>query len=173
MTDKEMNEIEETGSEMERRMKKRRFCWFVLLLLIMLLIFSFSAQSGEASSEMSSRAEKLLALLKIDWLITPDTVRGIGVSVRKWAHIYVYMALGITACMWIGTWFFSVWKRMGLAALLCCIYSASDEFHQSFVPGRCGTVRDMLYDGVGWAAGIMLVIAAGMIRSYFWKIRRK
>lgn len=103
-------------------------------------------------------AAQVLSFLHIDWLITPDMVHGIGITVRKWAHIYVYMALGITCSMWLGTWEWPVRKQAGLAALICCLYSATDEFHQTFVPGRCGTWRDMLYDGSGWAIGIILVL---------------
>lgn len=135
-----------------------RKIWFLCMAAVMAVIFFFSGQNGEASSEMSSKAAQILAFLHIDWLITPDMVHGIGISVRKWAHIYVYMALGITSSMWIGTWPFALWKRAGLAALICCLYSATDEFHQTFIPGRCGTWKDMIYDGTGWAAGIGLVL---------------
>jgi VanZ family protein len=146
---------------------RKRCLWFILMLLVMAIIFIFSSQNGETSSEVSSFAEKILAFLHIDWLITPGMVHGIGISVRKWAHIYVYMALGITSSMWIGTWQLPVWKRGSLAAVICCAYSATDEFHQTFVPGRCGTWRDMIYDGSGWLAGILLVLAAAGIYSRY------
>lgn len=151
------------------RIEKKRIIWFILMISVMLLIFIFSGQDGEESSEMSSLAEQILAFLRIDWLITADMVHGIGISVRKWAHIYVYMALGITCSMWLGTWKLPSWKQGGLGALICCVYSATDEFHQSFVPGRCGTWKDMLYDGTGWAAGILLVLAV----SFIWRVMKK
>lgn len=151
--------------------KMKRAIWFGLMAFVMVLIFLFSAQNGDTSSEVSSFAEQILGFLHIDWLITPDMVHGIGISVRKWAHIYVYMALGITSCMWVGTWPFGVWKRGGIAVLICFLYSASDEFHQTFVPGRYGTWKDMIYDGTGWAAGILLVLAASGICRWSGKRR--
>lgn len=153
----------------DKKILMSRNIWFLLMLAVMLLIFFFSGQNGDDSSEMSSRAAQLLSLLHIDWLVTPDMVHGIGISVRKWAHIYVYMALGITSFMWIGTWPFAIWKRVGLAAVICCLYSATDEFHQTFIPGRCGTWRDMIYDGTGWAAGIALVLILIVVRRQFQK----
>lgn len=44
-----------------------------------------------------------------------------------------------------------------LAALIfSALYAASDEFHQSFVPGRTASVWDWLADCVG--AGLMLIL---------------
>ncbi|MDY4969681.1 MAG: VanZ family protein [Lachnospiraceae bacterium] len=151
----------------DKKLRRQRGLWFCLMVFVMGVIFVFSGQDGDTSSEVSSLAEQVLAALHIDWLITPDMVQGIGISVRKWAHIYVYMALGMSACMWLGTWPFCWWKRGGLAAVICCVYSATDEFHQTFVPGRCGTWRDMLYDGSGWAAGILLILAVSAIYRRF------
>lgn len=50
------------------------------------------------------------------------------------------------------------WKRalMG-AATLAFVYAISDEFHQSFVAGRQGTVRDVLIDGLGIAGAFFVV----------------
>ena len=36
-----------------------------------------------------------------------------------------------------------------LALLIAALYACSDEWHQTFVPGREGTVRDVVIDGVG------------------------
>lgn len=146
-----------------KKLKRRRVLWFCLMVFVMVVIFVFSGQDGESSSEVSSLAERVLVFLRIDWLVTPGIVHGISVGVRKWAHIYVYMALGITSSMWLGTWPFAFWKRGGIAALICCVYSATDEFHQTFVPGRCGTWKDMIYDGSGWAAGILLILTAAAV----------
>ncbi|HSH41142.1 MAG TPA: VanZ family protein, partial [Arenicellales bacterium] len=45
------------------------------------------------------------------------------------------------------------WLALGLAVL----YGISDEWHQSFVPGREPDVLDVLADGVGAAVGILLL----------------
>jgi hypothetical protein len=42
--------------------------------------------------------------------------------------------------------------KYGLAMGLCIAYAASDEFHQTFIPGRGGNLRDVLID----CSGIML-----------------
>lgn len=51
-----------------------------------------------------------------------------------------------------------VWLRAGITVVLVTIYGVSDEFHQSFVPGRTPDVFDVVADACGAiaAAGIMI-----------------
>ena len=46
-----------------------------------------------------------------------------------------------------------------LAMLFCVVFAVSDEWHQSFIPDRFGTVKDILIDSLGvcTAGAIMLV----------------
>jgi len=41
---------------------------------------------------------------------------------------------------------------------LTTLYAASDEFHQLFVPGRSGEIRDVCIDSVGAIAGVLIGI---------------
>lgn len=55
-----------------------------------------------------------------------------------------------------------------VALLLSSLYAISDEYHQTFVPGRNGTLADVLVDGVGMvlALGIwLLVTGRGRMRG--------
>ena len=68
--------------------------------------------------------------------------------VKKGAHIVAYALLALLA------------RRAGLApgpaAILAALYAAGDEFHQTFIPGRNGTVVDVFIDLVGVALGLLL-----------------
>ena len=55
-------------------------------------------------------------------------------------------------------------KRAVIAIVLTALYASTDEFHQLFVPGRSGQVRDVLIDSCGAAIGVL--IAWGLIRIY-------
>jgi VanZ family protein len=72
------------------------------------------------------------------WL---EDVMGIG------AHMFLF---GVLALLWVrplgGQW----WAIL-LAFLLTMLYALSDEYHQSFVPGRTADPLDLLYDGIGAA----------------------
>ncbi len=43
----------------------------------------------------------------------------------------------------------------GLAAVLSILYGASDEWHQTFVPGRSATLADWVADTLGSVAGVL------------------
>lgn len=62
---------------------------------------------------------------------------------RKGAHVFEYAVLyGLVRRGWpsLPSWLF------------CVLYAASDEWHQSFVPGRMGRVSDVVLDSC--AAGL-------------------
>lgn len=70
----------------------------------------------------------------------------------KLAHFAAYTVLGL----FLGR----ARRASGLsalaAALLGLAYAASDEWHQSFVPGRSADVADWLADALGVLAGLLL-----------------
>jgi VanZ family protein len=71
--------------------------------------------------------------------------------VKKGGHMTGYGLLALT--YWYG---FNFDKKKGwLAWLLAVLYAASDEFHQSFVPGRHPSIVDVfLFDGGGAALAL-------------------
>lgn len=44
-----------------------------------------------------------------------------------------------------------------LAFLLTVLYAASDEFHQTFIPGRNGTLVDVLIDSLGGLTALFIL----------------
>lgn len=79
--------------------------------------------------------------------------------VKKGGHMTGYGLLAL--CYWYA---FKLDPRKGwLAWLLALIYAASDEFHQSFTPGRHPSPLDvLLFDGGG--AALALLISAWVLR---------
>lgn len=47
-------------------------------------------------------------------------------------------------------------RQLYIAWFLATLYSATDEFHQSFVPGRHPAVSDVMVDSFGAAAALWL-----------------
>jgi VanZ family protein len=76
---------------------------------------------------------------------------------RKGAHIAIYAALSffVLRALAIGH---SANCKMAvlLATAFSVAYACSDEFHQTFVPGRHGRLIDVGIDAIGIAAGILL-----------------
>lgn len=74
---------------------------------------------------------------------------------KKSSHMFVYAMLYfllLRACIKSG---YSAKQQLLIPVLLTLIYAISDEFHQHFVPGRYGTIRDVGYDMLG--AGIVFL----------------
>ena len=148
-------------------MKKLLRYLSVLPAVIMLIfIFCFSAQDGSSSGSLSYRVCCFLLsfadrIFSLDFPSSEFASRAEAMQlfVRKAAHITEYFLL--TLCIflplrvWIprkagterGTLFFLRYLLPSL--LLTVICAGADEFHQSFVPGRCGTPVDVLVDSVG------------------------
>jgi VanZ family protein len=66
------------------------------------------------------------------------------------AHVFVF---GVLAVLWaraLGARRHALWIAFALTAL----YALSDEFHQSFVPGRTPDPLDLLCDSFGAVVGL-------------------
>ena len=144
----------------------KKYIWFHILVVgWMIVIFCFSAQQGEGSSDLSKGvsywlAECLNGLLRLGWnenkLFQVASV--IGYPVRKLAHMTEF---GILAVLLI--WAANAYailrkgKRRWLAALgVTFLYAISDEVHQLFVPNRYGCFTDVLIDTAGGAIALLL-----------------
>ena len=75
----------------------------------------------------------------------------------KFAHFAVYGLLATLVCRLGRGWQVAFWTLLVVSA-----YGASDEWHQSFVPGRSTDVRDWIADTLGAA------IAIGLYMRWTW-----
>ncbi len=81
----------------------------------------------------------------------PALDSGLGLwdlALRKAAHFSEYAVLGALLARAV---------REFPAFALAVLYAVSDELHQTFVPGRAGTLLDLGIDAGGALAGILLL----------------
>ena len=71
------------------------------------------------------------------------------IVLRKLAHVTEYLIL--TLLLLRALWRSGVARALPTAAVAALAYACSDEWHQSFVPGRTATPRDVAIDGIGIA----------------------
>jgi len=90
-----------------------------------------------------------------------------GINVDKLWHIGEYIPFGflIARALFYTTTGLSIGRLVRLATLLAVLYAISDEFHQSFVPGRSVSALDASADLIGACIGSWL--------SARWFTRRK
>lgn len=132
-----------------------------ITFVIMITIFVLSAQNGETSGALSGRVERLLRAV-LGETIFKQWLTGMWLNVRKFAHVFIYAMLGLFSYLTVQSASKQVpaferrRTRILYVLLFCFLYACSDEFHQIFVPGRAGMVRDVLIDSLGYGTAVLL-----------------
>ena len=80
-------------------------------------------------------------------------------------HGVVYALLGILMVRALagGTWRGLNTNTLATAVLLTIFYGFTDEYHQSFVPGRVADIRDVIADALGACSGVVGVWLWGIV----------
>ena len=133
---------------------------FIVLILWMIVIFSFSSADANKSTGTSDKVITTMIEIKdkITNNETPNNEKEIIVKnssfyIRKIAHITEYLILGFLM--------FNLLKQYSVTNIyyaigLSILYSCTDEFHQLFISGRSGSIRDILIDFIGILIGTYL-----------------
>ena len=122
------------------------------------------ASSGNFSAGNTSRIIGPLVL----WLFpntSPETLLVIHMTTRKLAHFAEYALLGFLAARaFRGSPRPGLQRRWFPASLaLIVVYALLDEYHQSFVPSRTGTVYDSFIDMAGGLTALIVVARRGWL----------
>lgn len=135
-------------------MKKNVVRCLLLLLtaMWMIIIFSFSAQSGEASSGVSALITEPVTrlIVRIVGGMSENQEEALYLhvdeGVRMAAHFLEYTILGLLLTGVLRA--YDV-KAAWLAWMIGLLYAATDEWHQAYSPGRTSDPMDVLIDAAG------------------------
>lgn len=146
----------------EKRKRLLRKLAYFPMLIMMAMIFIFSADNGDESSEKSDTIAEYVWDIAENFHVTVsnntkaewnDTITFV---IRKVAHMTEYAILSVLIFLGIRIdtgnkpkWYWVI--GIGI------FYAATDEIHQLFVPGRSGHLRDVCIDGVGVAIGFFIM----------------
>ena len=134
-------------------------------MLWMGVIFCFSAQNAEQSTNSSTTVTQLILGLMADIGIFSRTdftlqfITRFEDLLRTAAHFTEYLILGVIACL-----FFQqlpvkkAWLKGVVSFAICMFYALADEYHQYYVPGRAMQFEDWLVDAFGSLVGILLIV---------------
>ncbi|KGM94526.1 VanZ family protein [Clostridium novyi A str. 4552] len=134
----------------------RKILLWLTVIMWMGLIFKFSSQPAVQSSKLSGKVTNVN--VKAIEKVKPNTKFNIVEfhhMVRKNAHFFIYLVLGILTLNALRKSEVKGYKGIIFALLICVIYAISDEIHQTFVPGRTGMVKDVFIDIAGATVGIL------------------
>lgn len=136
---------------------------FIPALGMMFTIWSFSANSGEASSNQSEGivSKVIIAMENFTGNSLTEEERAvweerIHTPIRKIAHVSEYMVLAITVLCPLAMYIKCKKKLYFISAFFCIFYAGLDEIHQLYVPGRSGSAKDVCVDAIGILIGVTL-----------------
>lgn len=141
---------------------------FLPALALMYMIYTFSAQPGEASSMMSYKVSEGLVRTvdKVtmqgwdEWTIQSYAGQVNGI-VRKGAHVTEYFLLAVAVSFPLYVYGVRGILLMLLAGGICVGYAFADEYHQSLVLGRSSSTRDVAIDSIGVFFGVIFTRLIG------------
>ncbi len=154
---------------------EKRVLSIFLTLIWMAVIFILSDQPANESNELSLKAANTIikTIEKVNLIETETEIKRVDMIeqsnyiVRKYAHVWIYLFLGILLFNAIRVYKYNGFKHFIYTLLLCIVYAISDEFHQLFVPGRSGKATDVLIDSIGSLIGIsMYVLVTNSIKIF-------
>ena len=156
---------------------KRKIIYTLITIIWMIVIFTFSSMDTEESNGKSKQTIKQtvektaeisenigISENKMTQKQVNITVNKLNMPLRKCAHATEYAILAIFIIITINEYTnkrYSISKII-ITILICFIYSLTDEFHQSFVPGRTSLFTDCLIDTTG---GIITCLMYTIIKN--------
>ena len=151
---------------------KRKIIYSTITILWVAVIFGFSLQSADISSDISrSFLMEILAKLFPRIMESEALLDFAHVLVRKGAHFTEYFILGIMSTNAVRQ--FYIKHKSIISVLFCMLIACLDETLQLFVPGRDGRVLDVLIDSCGAITGIVIVMLIfELIKKYKKNIKK-
>ena len=137
---------------------KKILIWLPAIVMAM-IIFGFSKQDGEESSGLSYKAADIIltvcdkaGIIDCNENNRESMIEAVQFPIRKAAHMTEYAILTFL----LYKTFIHKQNPLIKSFIFTALYACSDEFHQLFISGRAGQIRDVCIDSTG--ALIMLLI---------------
>lgn len=136
---------------------------FLLLVIIFCIIFGFSNQNSEESSDISRKMTEILisnikSIQKQPKLEKEKVLSRIEKVIRKIAHFLLYTLVGIILMILLNTYKIGEIAKFLTSLIIGIIYATSDEIHQFFIPGRSAQITDVIIDTIGVLFGTLSIM---------------
>ena len=141
---------------------KKILIWIPAIIMAM-LIFGFSKQDGEESTGLSYKAADIIltvcdkaGIVDYNDNNRDSMIESVQFPIRKAAHMTEYAVLSVLIMLALIVDGLKGIRLPVISAIIATVFAATDEFHQRFVPGRYGCLRDVLIDAAGSIIGLMI-----------------
>ena len=136
------------GPRGRRRLPRSALRWLAPLVW-MAVIFALSAQPADELEDMLPLFQRFFP----------------GMADFDWGHYAAYFILALAFEFAIGARSRRPLVKL-CVVLACVVYGVTDEYHQSFVPGRMPDLKDLLNDAIGAAAAVCFTALPGVRRIW-------
>ncbi|GAA4828753.1 VanZ family protein [Paenibacillus vulneris] len=152
--------------------------WLALTCFWVVLIFVKSAQTYAEQDIRPMLAEWLPYETLLHWIPHVEFYYDGGLVtwtkpydfieffIRKGGHVTEFAILCFFSVMTLLSRPYKPLPSIGIGAVFSILYAASDEWHQTFVPGRTGHAIDVMVDSIGV---VLAAIVIGLARLVFRK----
>lgn len=149
------------------RMNKKTIIFILLTILCMVVIFSFSSKNSNKSNHTSKGLITSIVTVYEDItnkrLDKEKIVEKLNYPIRKMAHYTLYFLLGLSLyLLFLHT---NIKYKALISIIICLSYAMLDEFHQLFVNGRTGQIRDVIIDTLGSISSIIIIKTITKVKS--------
>ena len=143
---------------------KKKVLLFILVFAWMGLIFYFSAQNSEVSTNQSRGIIDKTNLVDNNKteIEKEAQMKYLDTHFRKTAHAGVFLVLCVLVCFLIKEYTLDIRKILIFSFIICFLYACSDEIHQLYVFGRSGEFKDVLIDSIGIIIGLLIFYLSGL-----------
>lgn len=143
-----------------KQLTKKQILYLVLIIVWMIVVFGFSAQPAEKSSQTSGGiTEKIVkAIVKEPEKLSQENIDMLETIIRKIAHFEIYLVGGFLIAGFFYTTNITNKHKIMYAILFTTMYACTDEIHQFFVEGRACMVMDVFIDCLGASTGTCIYI---------------
>jgi VanZ family protein len=134
--------------------------YFIPSIIVMSIIFTASHDpaSGEKSDFITNLLNKVIYQISNYKLSVEDKIN-ISFFVRKLAHMTEYFILNLSYYYSFNSISENKKRNILICFLLTVFYACTDEYHQTFIEGRVGTIKDVFIDSTGaLIASILFII---------------
>ncbi len=130
---------------------------WLLVIAWMIMIFSLSAQVADKSNDLSTGITEKIFIV-VDNVFEDLSLESFNHYIRKTAHFSIYAVLGLLLMQALKRSSYTKDISFIVTLTIGIVYAISDEFHQSFVPGRGPSAVDVIIDTSGVLVGIVLFL---------------
>src|SRR5690606_10899005 len=129
----------------------KRYVWLAAAVLWCVAIFI-------ATASPSATGGSTQALLQKFFQLSDEQAALVNVLFRKGVHLSAFGLLAFLFYMSFEK------KRYVIAWVLTTLYAATDEYHQTFLPNRDGTLADVALDSLGALIALSIVKVIQLLR---------